>query len=189
MDKALELRNERKAKKPRFRRSDAHRVPRLEMKWHKPKGGDNKIRRKLRGHPRRARIGWGSPRAAYGLSPEGFEQTVVFTEADLKEVKGACIIARTLGARKRMMLLKKAQEMKLKVLNFQDAAQAIKDIEEDLKSRKEQEKARLSKKEKTKQEALKKAAEKAKDKNKKEETPEEKEKRAAEEKRKVLEQQ
>src|SRR3989344_5742373 len=188
MEKAVELRNARKAKKPRFRRSDAHRVPRLEMKWHKPKGGDNKIRRKLRGHPRRARIGWGSPRDAYGLSPEGFEQTVVFTETDLKNVKDACVIARTLGNRKRMILLKKAQEMKLKVLNFQDAAKAIKHIEDDLKSRKEQEKARVSKKEKTKQEALKKAAEKEKEKNKKVETAEEKEKREAEEKRKVLEQ-
>ena len=188
MEKAVELRNERKAKKPRFRRSDAHRVPRLEMKWHKPKGGDNKIRRKLRGHPRQARIGWGSPRDAYGLSPEGFEQVVVYTLEDLAKVKGACIIARTLGGRKRMILLKKAQEMKLKVLNFQDTAQTIKDIEEDLKSRKEQEKVRMSKKEKTKQESLKKAAEKEKDKNKKVETTEEKEKREAEEKRKVLEQ-
>jgi len=189
MNKNLELRNERKAKKPRFRRSDAHRIPRLEMKWHKPKGGDNKIRRKLRGHPRQPRIGWGSPRAAHGLSPEGFEQTVVFTEKDLAAVKGACIIARTLGAKKRMILLKKAQEMNLKVLNFQDVAQEIKSIEEWLKSRKEQGKVRLSKKEKTKQEALKKAAEKDKEKDKKVETAEEKEKREAEEKRKVLEQQ
>lgn len=189
MDKIVELRNKRKAKKPRFRRSDAHRVPRLEMKWHKPKGGDNKIRRKLRGHPRQPRIGWGSPHIARGLSPEGFEQTVVFTEKDLATVKGACIIARTLGAKKRMILLKKAQEMKLKVLNFQDITQTIKSMEEELKSRKEQVKVRLSKKEKTKQEALKRAAEKDKEKNKKEETAEEKEKREAEEKRKVLEQQ
>ena len=185
MDKTLELRNERKAKKPRFRRSDAHRVASLEMKWHKPKGGDNKIRRKLRGHPRQPRIGWGSPRGARGLSPEGFEQTVVYTEADLTNVKGACIIARTLGARKKIQLLKKAQDMKLQILNIKDTAQAIKTIEEDLKARKEQEKERLSKKEKTKQEALKKVAEKDK---KKEESSEEKEKREAEEKRKVLEQ-
>ncbi len=187
MEEVVQLRNERKAKKPRFRRSDVLRVPRLEMKWHKPKGGDNKIRRKLRGHPRQPRIGWGSPRDARGLSPEGFEQTVVHTEEELKEVKGACIIARTLGARKRILLLKKAQEMKLKVLNFQDAGKEIKNIEENLKARKEQEKARLSKKEKIKQEALKKAQAKEKEK-KKEETPEEKEKREAEEKRKVLEQ-
>ena len=184
---AIQLRNQRKAKKPRFRRSDAHRVPRLEMKWHTPKGGDNKIRRKLRGHPRSPSIGWGSPRDARGLSSEGFEQIVVYTEADLAKVKGACIIARTLGGKKRMQLLKKAQEMKLKVLNFQDVAQTIKSIEEDLKARKDQGKARLSKKEKTKQEALKQAQAKEKEK-KKEETAEEKEKREAEEKRKVLEQ-
>ncbi len=187
MDKIVQLRNERKTKKPKFRRSDVLRVPRLGMKWHKPKGGDNKIRRKLRGHPRQPRIGWGTPRSARGLSHEGFEQIVVYTEADLAKVRGACIIARTLGARKRMQLLKKAQEMKLKILNFQDVAQVIKNIEEDLKTRKEQGKARLSKKEKTKQEALKKAAEKEKEK-KTEESPEEKEKREAEEKRKVLEQ-
>ncbi len=187
MEKIVQLRNDRKAKKPRFRRSDVLRVPRLAMKWHKPKGGDNKIRRKLRGHPRQPRIGWGSPHAARGLSPEGFKQTVVYTEEDLKNVQGACIIARTLGARKRILLLKKAQEMKLKVLNFQDAGNAIKEIEEEFKARKEQEKARLSKKEKTKQEALKQAQAKEK-KKKEEETSEEKEKREAEEKRKVLEQ-
>lgn len=187
MDAVLELRNKRKAKKPRFMRSDAHRVPRLERKWHTPKGGDNKIRRKLRGHRRSPAIGWGSPRGAYGLSPEGFKQVVVHTEADLLKVKGACIIGRTLGAKKRMRLLKKAQEMKLKVLNFRDVTQTIKSIEEEFKTRKEQGKARLSKKEKAKQESLKKATEKEKEKAK-QESPEEKEKREAEEKRKVLEQ-
>ena len=182
----LQLRNKLKAKKPRFRRSDAHRVPRLEMKWHAPKGGDNKIRRKMRGHPRQPAIGWGAPRHARNLSPEGFEQVVVYTAAELANVKGACIIARTLGRRKRIELLKKAQDMKLKVLNIKDIAQVIKSAEEEMKARKEQEKARLSKKEKTKQEVLKKAAEEQK--KKQEESPEEKEKREAEEKRKVLEQ-
>ncbi|MBI1972558.1 hypothetical protein HYS50_00975 [Candidatus Woesearchaeota archaeon] len=184
---ALQLRNKLKGKKPTFLRSDAHRVPRLEKKWHAPKGGDNKIRRRLRGHRRQPTVGWRSPRPARNLSPEGFEQVVVYTEADLAKVRGACIIARTLGARKRMHLLKKAQEVKLKVLNFKDVARAIRQIEEDIKARKEQEKARVSKKEKTKQEALKKAAQKEKE-PKKEETAEEKAKREAEEKRKVLEQ-
>lgn len=187
MDTIVEMRNRKKAKKPIFMRSDAHRVASLEKKWHTPKGGDNKIRRKLRGHRRQPGIGWGSPRNAHGLSPEGFKQIVVYTEADLAKVKGACIIARTLGNRRRILLLKKAQEMKLKVLNFQDVAKVVKTIEDDLKARKEQEKVRLSKKEKTKQEALKKAAEKEKA-TKKEESAEEKENREAEEKRKVLEQ-
>lgn len=182
----LELRNQRKAKKPSFLRSDAHRVKGMDKKWHAPKGGDNKIRRKMRGHRRSAVIGWGSPRGAKGLSPEGFVQTVVYTEKDLTKVKGACILAGDLGKRKRILLLKKAQELKIKILNFKDSSQEIKKVEEYLKNRKEQEKSRLSKKEKSKQESLKKAEEKKK--KAKEETPEEKEKRETEEKRKVLEQ-
>ena len=181
---ALTLRNALKAKKPTFLRSDAHRVVRLEKKWHAPKGGDAKIRRKLRSYRRQPSIGWGSPRQARGLTPEGYTPVLVATENDLMKVKDACIIARTVGMKKQRILLQKCQEKKLKVLNVKSIEAALKKIEEKLSTRKEERKARFTKKEKTKEQAIKKVQEKE---AKKEETPEEKEKREAEEKRKVLE--
>ena len=181
---ALTLRNALKAKKPAFLRSDAHRVARLKKKWHAPKGGDAKIRRKLRSYRRQPSIGWGSPRQVRGLTREGYKPVVVATEQELLKVKDACVIARTVGMKKQQLLLRKAQEKKIKILNIKSIEAALKSIEEKLKVRKEERKARFTKKEKTKEQALKKVQEKE---AKKEEAPEEKEKREAEEKRRVLE--
>ena len=48
-EKLLELRNERKAKKPDFVRQEAWRRPKLAIKWRQPKGMQSKLRKKYRG--------------------------------------------------------------------------------------------------------------------------------------------
>ncbi|MEK6839492.1 MAG: eL32 family ribosomal protein, partial [Nanoarchaeota archaeon] len=105
--------------------------------------------------------------------------------AQLTGVKDPITISSTVGMRKRIEIVKKAKEMKLRVLNIKDLDKFLAETEASLKQRKETKKSKLTRKEKAKAERLKKAE---KVEEKKEEVPEEKEKREKEEKRKLLEQ-
>lgn len=178
--KLLQLRELIKNKKPNFIRQDSYRCKRLGRSWRAPKGYHSKLRLKIRGKGYMPSIGWSSPRSVRGLSPEGYEQVVVHNLEELKTVKGGFILGSSVGAKKRIEILRKAKELKLKVLNIKDIDSYIRSYEDKKKLKKELEKQKEEKKVK-KKELPKKAEEK------KEETPEEKEKREREEKRKVLE--
>ncbi len=174
-----------KSKKPNFLRQDAHKLKRLEKKWVSPKGEHSRMRKKIKGHRRQPSIGFSSPKLVRGLTSSGYRQVLVSNVKDLLNVKGAFILSGKLGSKKKLEILKKALDLKLKVLNIKDPASYIAQIESSLKSRKEEKSKKIQEKEKAKKESLKKAEEKAKE--KKGETPEEKEKSDKEEKRKVLE--
>jgi len=116
----LKLRLKIKRKKPVFIRSRGKILRRVGMKWRAPKG----IHSKLRMHKREAgnlpRPGYGSPRAVKGLHPSGFEEFLVYNLKDLEKInpeKQACRISATVGKKKRLEIMKKADELKIKVLN------------------------------------------------------------------------
>lgn len=116
----LKLRLKIKRKKPTFLRSRSGILKRLGMKWRSPKG----IHSKLRMHKREAgnlpRAGYGSPRDVRGLHPSGFEAILVNNSNELAKLNPAtqvCRIAATVGKKKRLEIMKKAEEMKVKVLN------------------------------------------------------------------------
>jgi large subunit ribosomal protein L32e len=116
----LKLRLKIKRKKPAFIRSRAGILVRVGMKWRAPKG----IHSKRRMHKREAgnipKRGYGSPRAVRGLHPSGFEEVLVYNLKDLEKInpeKQACRISATVGKKKRLEMMKKADELKIKVLN------------------------------------------------------------------------
>jgi large subunit ribosomal protein L32e len=115
----LKLRLKIKRKKPDFVRKRGKIYKRLGLKWRAPRG----IHSKLRMHKREAgnlpRAGYGSPRIVKGLHPSGFREILVYNLNDLKKIgQGeAARIATNVGKKKRIELMKKAEELKLKVLN------------------------------------------------------------------------
>lgn len=121
MSTLLELRNKLKNKKPTFIRHDAHKKKRVSAVWRRPKGRQNKMRLHKKGYARGRSTGFGSPVAVRGLSRTGLRQINVAT---LKEFEGldpkvdGIIIARTVGNRKRVMLIEHAQKNKFTILNF-----------------------------------------------------------------------
>tara|TARA_Y100000310_G_scaffold138289_2_gene137230 strand:+ start:33641 stop:34222 length:582 start_codon:yes stop_codon:yes gene_type:complete len=190
MKELLKVRNAAKARKPRFLKQDAHAIPSLKKNWRAPRGTHSRIRRRFKSYRLQPSPGFGSPKEVRGLSRDGFEQVVVHNLNDLSTVKDACIISGTVGMRNKIVLLKKAKELKLVVLNVKDIDAALTSAEAILKKRKEQVKSREAKKKKSKEESLKLAKEKeAKEKKEasEEKSTEDKEKEAKEEKRKVLE--
>ncbi len=182
MNHLLETRNKLKRKKPKFLRQDAHKRKRLSQSWRRPRGIHSKMREQIKGRRRSPRIGWGSPRAVRGLTREGFVPVHVHNVSQLATIAQPLIISRTVGTKNRMLIIKKAMEKKLKILNIKDPQAYLAQEEKKFQERKQQQKTRLDERKKT-EEAGKKQAEP----EKKEETIEQKEAREKEEKRKILE--
>ncbi len=107
-------------KVPKFLRQSWQAYKRLGKKWRRPQGWQSKLRRGERDKGYIPSPGYGAPRNLKGLHPSGKREVLVFNINDLKKVdkeKDAVKIAHTVGKRKRTDVLKKAEELKIKVLN------------------------------------------------------------------------
>lgn len=107
-------------KKPSFARWMSSSYARLDDSWRHPRGRHSKVRRREKGKVAMPFIGWGAQKSERGKHPSGFYETVVSSPTDLKNVDAgthAVKISATVGKRKRGEILKRAAEMKIKVLN------------------------------------------------------------------------
>lgn len=118
-----------KRPKPSFMRSDTVRHLRLGKKrqglrkWRKSRGRHNKIRRKHVGYPVSPSIGYGQPKVIEGLV-KGKRPVVIVTAKELMRVNKqseVVVLARRLGARKRLELIKQAQAAGLSIHNLKGA--------------------------------------------------------------------
>jgi large subunit ribosomal protein L32e len=106
-------------KKPWFKRDDYEKKKKLSSSWRKPRGLFNKMRRGFPDKGAVVQVGYGAPTAIRGFHPSGYEEVLVTCYADLEEVlpDQAVRISRTVGARKRQIILERAFAKGLKVLN------------------------------------------------------------------------
>lgn len=115
----------KKVKHPRFLRPNVGRSDRrrLEDKWRRPRGVDNKQREKLARMGAHPVIGYRNPREVRGLHPSGYREVLARCLNDIDSipegVRGevAVRLASTIGARKRASMVKRAEELGLKLLN------------------------------------------------------------------------
>lgn len=109
-------------KKPKFLRTDWHKKIRLgrgvkkNQKWHGAKGRQNKFRLNRKGRGVRPRVGWGAEAESKGFV-NGVEAVRVENLQEMEGLKGVGIIIGKVGLKKRAEMIKKAGEMKLKILN------------------------------------------------------------------------
>jgi large subunit ribosomal protein L32e len=132
--KALQLRERTRNKKPKFVRAESWRFDRFSTAWRKPRGLDNKIRRKIKGWPPGPSTGYKGPKVARYLHPSGYKEVLVYNVADLDAVDvqtQAVRIAHTVGKRKRADIVAKAKELNIKILNAQVTAEAVEGEEEE----------------------------------------------------------
>jgi len=114
------VRKVQKGKKPQFKRTCSHKFKRLDTNWRRPRGLQGKQRRKYVAKGALAQVGYGSPAAVKGLHPSGYSDVLITSIADLELVDPsfeAIRIARTIGAQKKAIILAKAEELGIKVLN------------------------------------------------------------------------
>lgn len=110
-------------KKPKFYRSSWNKMHKLgkkvkaKRKWRASKGRDSKVRLRERGYRRRPAIGWGSKKADFGKI-EGYEVVRVETLKDFEKIApNQAVIIASVGKKKQVEMIKRAEEKKIKVLN------------------------------------------------------------------------
>ncbi len=116
----LIVRKKQKSKKPVFRQTDSHKKKKLADYWRRPDGIHNKTRYRKHGKCPLVEAGYGSPAAVRGMHPSGFEEVLINNIKDIDSIrieKQAGRIARTVGAKNRNLIEKKAAELGLKILN------------------------------------------------------------------------
>ncbi|MEM5853284.1 MAG: 50S ribosomal protein L32e [Candidatus Aenigmatarchaeota archaeon] len=107
-------------KKPEFKRWLSQFYKRLNESWRRPRGMHSKIRKRKKSKIKMPNIGYGAPKNLRYLHPSGLMEVLVYNVKDLEKIdpsKQAIKIAHTVGKKKRQEILKKAEEMKIKVLN------------------------------------------------------------------------
>ncbi len=119
--KRLNLRKDIKKRTPEFIREEWFRYKRIPKNWRRPDGISSKMRINLKYRPSKVRIGFRGPKQVRGLHSSGFEEVMVFNVNDLINVDPntqAARIGSSVGTKKRLDIEKKAEELKIRILNL-----------------------------------------------------------------------
>ena len=135
-EQALKVRERVKGKKPKFRRQESWRYKRLKEGWRRPRGIDSKMRKKVKGWPKSAQVGYRGPKEARGLHPSGYGEVLVRNVDDVDQIDPktqAARIAHTVGARKRVEISARAREREIYILNPKEVEELREEMEEEEK--------------------------------------------------------
>lgn len=104
----------------RFKRQEYSRYKKLGIKWRRPRGKTSKMRRYEAGKPAMPSIGYRTPKATRGLHPSGYKEVLVHNMAELENIDPVTEsgrISATIGKKKKEVMLNKASELGIKILN------------------------------------------------------------------------
>src|SRR3989338_3267509 len=120
-NKNLRIRQKIKAKKPAFKRQEWFRTVSFLSAWRSPRGIDSKLKRGEKARGSMPNIGYRSPKLSRGLDPKGFREIMVLNPSQLKKINpktDIAVIGSTVGKKKRLEIIKKAEESGIKISNF-----------------------------------------------------------------------
>ena len=107
--------------RPDFYRQEYGRFPRLRTGWRKPRGIHSKTRMNMRYRRPMVNKGYAGPSLTKNLHPSGFKEVYIRNVADLSKIsdadREAARIAHSVGQRKREQIIKRADELGIRVLN------------------------------------------------------------------------
>jgi len=111
----------KKRTKP-FLRHQSDRYVSVKESWRRPKGIDSRVRRRFKGQLPLPNIGYGSNRKTRNLRPDGFLTFLVRNPKELELLlmhnrKYAAEVAHNVSARKRKLIVERAQQLNVKITN------------------------------------------------------------------------
>lgn len=117
----LVIRRQIKRRTPYFLRDEGFRYKRIPKNWRRPTGYTSKLRINLKYRPSKVRVGFRSPKIVRGLHASGFEEVMVHNAKELDKIdakKQAVRIGGTVGTKKRLEIVKRADELNIRILNI-----------------------------------------------------------------------
>lgn len=125
-------------KKSSFIVKESNFCSRIKTRWRFPRGQHSPVRQHHKGRPSMPNPGFGAPLATRGMI-NGLIPRLVFKLSDLLDVTSneGLILAKNVGLRKKLLLLKEAEKNQLTFINVKDVSLKIKTIEEDMKNKKQ----------------------------------------------------
>lgn len=117
--------NKRKIVKKRvkkFIRHQSDRYKKLRTSWRKPKGIDNRVRRRFKGQYLMPNIGYGSNKRTKFLHPDGFHHFLVHNIKELEVLlmqnrRFAAVIAHGVSSKNRKTIVERATQLNIHVTN------------------------------------------------------------------------
>ncbi|ORX80747.1 ribosomal protein L32e [Basidiobolus meristosporus CBS 931.73] len=111
----------KKRTKP-FKRHQSDRYKTVKESWRKPKGIDNRVRRRFKGQIPMPKIGYGSNSKTRHLMPNGFKKFLVSSVKELEVLlmqnrTYAAEIAHNVSSKNRVAIVERAQQLNVKVTN------------------------------------------------------------------------
>ncbi|KAK9759838.1 60S ribosomal protein L32 [Basidiobolus ranarum] len=105
-----------------FKRHQSDRYKTVKEAWRKPKGIDNRVRRRFKGQIPMPSIGYGSNQKTRHLLPNGFKKFVVSSPKELEVLlmqnrTYAAEIAHNVSSKNRIAIVERAQQLNVKVTN------------------------------------------------------------------------
>ncbi|KAH7640794.1 ribosomal protein L32 [Dermatophagoides farinae] len=111
-----------KKRTKKFRRHQSDRYRKLKPNWRKPKGIDNRVRRRFKGQILMPNIGYGSARKTKHMLPNGFRKVLVHNLKELEVLmmmnrRYCAEIAHSVSSKKRKEIVERARQLSIKVTN------------------------------------------------------------------------
>ncbi|CAP68578.1 uncharacterized protein PODANS_7_5490, partial [Podospora anserina S mat+] len=111
-----------KKRTKRFTRHQSDRFMRVDSAWRKPKGIDNRVRRRFKSNLAMPSIGYGSNKKTRHMMPSGHKAFLVSNVRDVELLlmhnkTYAAEIAHNVSSRKRIEIIARAKQLSVKVTN------------------------------------------------------------------------
>ncbi|KAI5192824.1 large subunit ribosomal protein L32e [Nematocida minor] len=111
-----------KKTKREFNRFQSDQFKRLSKSWRKPRGIDNKVRRKVKGTMVMPTIGFKADKLVRHVLPNGFKKVIIYNIKDLEALVSLnrvyCgEISSSVGAKKRIDIVKRAADLGIVLTN------------------------------------------------------------------------
>uniref|UniRef100_UPI00358E0215 large ribosomal subunit protein eL32-like n=1 Tax=Myxine glutinosa TaxID=7769 RepID=UPI00358E0215 len=106
----------------KFVRHHSDRYDRVKPNWRKPKGIDNRVRRRFKGQCRMPKIGYGSNKKTKFMLPSGFHKLLIHNVRELEVLmmsnRTHCAeIAHDVSSQKRKTIVERAAQLAIKLTN------------------------------------------------------------------------